>query len=77
MPRQSMAWADLAGVLRDLARVTRPGGELWLYDVWGYRYERAALERAVAPLPLALQEYAGRGPGFLGRWITRVRLTNH
>jgi ubiquinone/menaquinone biosynthesis C-methylase UbiE len=40
-------WDDVAGMLRELARVVRPGGQIWIYDVWQPAMDAAGLAAAV------------------------------
>ena len=54
-------WEDVEGALRDLHRVLRPGGRLWIYDARFALRRATAAARAVFPAASVRQERARRG----------------
>ena len=56
-------WEDVEGALRDLHRVLRPGGRLWIYDV------RFALRRATAAARANFPAVSVRREPLRGGWL--------
>lgn len=56
-------WEDVEGALRDLHRVLRPGGRLWIYDV------RFALRRATAAARANFPAGSVRREPLRGGWL--------
>ncbi|MGH3740205.1 MAG: class I SAM-dependent methyltransferase [Micromonosporaceae bacterium] len=59
-------WADRTGAVSELLRVTKPTGQIWIYDIRFALRRAAAAARAARPEPEIHRETVRTGPLSLG-----------